>query len=186
MRKLLSVVQENLQYLNEPFIQELKNVLPGIPAQNSFHDDLFALYEDDTKRYFLGDDNPLASPKGFVPLEEFAENNGFFMFYIPFLPYALVPNELHEYPLVQVTSEDITKINRQMPLDEMMYLPAKMFFEKHDFYLLVDKERPLICNAELIPKSQRAGDFTVRFKKDEDTYKIQYRKSSLCGLNIQF
>lgn len=185
MRKLFPLTEENLGLLDNKPAEKVRKIFPELPLNDD--DGCCLLYEDDAKKYYYAYSFTMneffCGCDIFIPLEENAKAA-----YMCFKPCAMVVNKLYQLGDVQIDKGDITDINRNMPIDDNMYLPL-VFGESGagEVYLPVfsDQGRALICNAAL---SQRAGagEVHVAFKEGEAFYKICFLRGGLCGLSGQF
>ena len=185
MRKLFPLTEENLGLLDNKPAEKVRKIFPELPLNDD--DGCCLLYEDDAKKYYYAYsftmNEVFCGCDIFIPLEENAKAA-----YMCFKPCAMVVNKLYQLGDVQIDKGDITYINRNMPIDDNMYLPL-VFGESGagEVYLPVfsDQGRALICNAAL---SQRAGagEVHVAFKEGEAFYKICFLRGGLCGLSGQF
>ncbi len=187
MRKLFPLTEENLGLLDDKLAEKVRKLFLELPRNDDEDSDSWQLHEDDAKKYYRAYNfAPFAVFCGcdiFLPLEENVKVG-----YLRFEPYAMALNELYQLGDVQVGKDDVAAINRNMPIDDNMYLPL-VFGESGagEVYLPVfsDQGRALICNAAL---SQRAGagEVHVAFKEGEAFYKICFLRGGLCGLSGQF
>ena len=185
MRKLLPLTEENLGLLDNKPAEKVRKIFPELPLNDD--DGCCLLYEDDAKKYYYAYsftmNEVFCGGEVFIPLEENPKAA-----YMRFKPCAMVVNKLYQLGDVQIDKGDIADINRNMPIDDNMYLPL-VFGESGacEAYLPVfsDQGRALICNAAL---SQRAGagEVHVAFKEGEAFHKICFLRGGLCGLRGQF
>lgn len=94
-------------------------------------------------------------------------------------------NELYQLGDVQVGKDDVAAINRNMPIDDNMYLPVMYDEDLEVLPVFSDQGRILICNAAL---SERAGggNVNVAFTENDGFHKICFLRGGLCGLSGQF
>lgn len=184
MRKLLPLTEENLGLLDDKLAEKVRKLFLELPRNDDEDSDSWQLHEDDAKKYYRAYNfAPFAVFCGcdiFLPLEENVKVG-----YLRFEPYAMALNELYQLGDVQVGKDDVAAINRNMPIDDNMYLPVMYDEDLEVLPVFSDQERILICNAAL---SERAGggNVNVAFTENDGFHKIYFLRGGLCGLSGQF
>lgn len=182
MRKLLPLTEENLGLLDNKLAEKVRKIFPELPLNDD--DGCCLLYEDDAKKYYYAYSFAMneffCGGEVFIPLEENPEAA-----YMRFKPCAMVVNKLYQLGDVQIDKEDIIDINRNMPIDDNMYLPVMYDEDLEVLPVFSDQGRILICNAAL---SERAGggNVNVAFTENDGFHKICFLRGGLCGLSGQF
>ncbi len=184
MRKLFPLTEENLGLLDNKPAEKVRKIFPELPLNDDEDSDSWQLHEDDAKKYYRAYNfAPFAVFCGcdiFLPLEENVKVG-----YLRFEPYAMALNELYQLGDVQVGKDDVAAINRNMPIDDNMYLPVMYDEDLEVLPVFSDQGRILICNAAL---SERAGggNVNVAFTENDGFHKICFLRGGLCGLSGQF
>ena len=184
MRKLFPLTEENLGLLDDKPAEKVRKLFLELPRNDDEDSDSWQLHEDDAKKYYRAYNfAPFAVFCGcdiFLPLEENVKVG-----YLRFEPYAMALNELYQLGDVQVGKDDVAAINRNMPIDDNMYLPVMYDEDLEALPVFSDQGRILICNAAL---SERAGggNVNVAFTENDGFHKICFLRGGLCGLSGQF
>lgn len=184
MRKLFPLTEENLGLLDNKPAEKVRKLFLELPRNDDEDSDSWQLYEDNAKKYYCAYNFASFAVFGgcdvFLPLEENVKVG-----YLRFEPYAMAVNELYQLGDVQVGKDDVAAINRNMPIDDNMYLPVMFAESLAAFPVFSDRGRILICNAAL---SERAGggNVNVAFAESGKLYKICFLRGGLCGLSGQF
>lgn len=180
----MPLTEENLGLLDDKLAEKVRKLFLELPRNDDEDSDSWQLHEDDAKKYYRAYNfAPFAVFCGcdiFLPLEENVKVG-----YLRFEPYAMALNELYQLGDVQVGKDDVAAINRNMPIDDNMYLPVMYDEDLEVLPVFSDQERILICNAAL---SERAGggNVNVAFTENDGFHKIYFLRGGLCGLSGQF